>query len=79
MNGKKYNMFMFQAQYSYTVVETLMTHLSDERKVTDQAVSTLNVTNRPGGNINDSTHIRTAVAEVLAKIIFIAAGESVGM
>ncbi|XP_077300597.1 protein EFR3 homolog stmA [Arctopsyche grandis] len=71
-------MFSIQAQYSYTVVEILMTHLDDEQKISDQAISTLNVTNRPGAGGGDSTRIRTAVAEVLAKIIAIAAGESVG-
>lgn len=55
-----------------------MTHLDDEQKISDQAISTLNVTNRPGAGGGDSTRIRTAVAEVLAKIIAIAAGESVG-
>lgn len=48
----------FQAQYSYTVVETLMAHLDE--------------------NAKSSPTIRTSIAGVLAKIIAIAAGESVG-
>ncbi|KAL1514341.1 hypothetical protein ABEB36_003614 [Hypothenemus hampei] len=51
-------MFSIQAQYSYTVVETLMAHLDD--------------------NAQSSPTIRTSIAEVLSKIIAIAAGESVG-
>ncbi|XP_066262550.1 protein EFR3 homolog cmp44E isoform X1 [Euwallacea similis] len=51
-------MFSIQAQYSYTVVETLMAHLDD--------------------NAKSSPTIRTSIAEVLSKIIAIAAGESVG-
>lgn len=51
-------MFSIQAQYSYTVVETLMTHLDE--------------------NAKSSPTIRTSIAEVLSKIIAIAAGESVG-
>lgn len=48
-----------QAQYSYTVVETLMGHLDE--------------------NTKSSPKIRTSIADVLSKIIAIAAGESVGM
>ncbi|XP_018576301.1 protein EFR3 homolog cmp44E isoform X1 [Anoplophora glabripennis] len=51
-------MFSIQAQYSYTVVETLMAHLDENSK--------------------SSPTIRTSIAGVLAKIIAIAAGESVG-
>ncbi|XP_030764003.1 protein EFR3 homolog cmp44E isoform X2 [Sitophilus oryzae] len=51
-------MFSIQAQYSYTVVETLMAHLDE--------------------NAKSSPTIRTSIAEVLSKIIAIAAGESVG-
>ncbi|ENN74642.1 hypothetical protein D910_09626 [Dendroctonus ponderosae] len=51
-------MFSIQAQYSYTVVETLMDHLDE--------------------NAKSSPTIRTSIAEVLSKIIAIAAGESVG-
>ncbi|KAG8231136.1 hypothetical protein J437_LFUL009841 [Ladona fulva] len=51
-------MFSIQAQYSYTVIETLMAHLDDNSK------------SRP--------KIRTSIADVLSKIIAIAAGESVG-
>ncbi|KAJ8966268.1 hypothetical protein NQ317_004486 [Molorchus minor] len=50
--------FSIQAQYSYTVVETLMAHLDENSK----SIPT----------------IRTSIAGVLAKIIAIAAGESVG-
>ncbi|PSN53111.1 Protein EFR3 cmp44E [Blattella germanica] len=46
------------AQYSYTVVETLMSHLDDNSK--------------------SNPKIRTSIADVLSKIIAIAAGESVG-
>ncbi|XP_049763760.1 protein EFR3 homolog cmp44E isoform X1 [Schistocerca cancellata] len=51
-------MFSIQAQYSYTVVETLMAHLDDNSK--------------------SNPKIRTSIADVLSKIIAIAAGESVG-
>lgn len=51
-------MFSIQAQYSYTVVETLMAHLDE--------------------NAKSSPTIRTSIADVLSKIISIAAGESVG-
>lgn len=51
-------MFSIQAQYSYTVVETLMAYLDE--------------------NAKSSPHIRTSIADVLSKIIAIAAGESVG-
>nr|CAD7461187.1 unnamed protein product [Timema tahoe] len=51
-------MFSIQSQYSYTVVETLMSHLDDNSK--------------------SSPQIRTSIADVLSKIIAIAAGESVG-
>ncbi|KAK4885965.1 hypothetical protein RN001_002236 [Aquatica leii] len=51
-------MFSIQAQYSYTVVETLMAHLDENSK--------------------SSPTIRTSIADVLSKIIAIAAGESVG-
>ncbi|XP_071449054.1 protein EFR3 homolog cmp44E isoform X2 [Hetaerina americana] len=51
-------MFSIQAQYSYTVIETLMAHLDDNSKA--------------------SPKIRTSIADVLSKIISIAAGESVG-
>lgn len=54
-----------------------MTHLDDDRKPSE-LVATLNVTNRPGATGCESTKVRTSVAEVLAKIIAIAAGESVG-
>nr|CAD7405413.1 unnamed protein product [Timema poppensis] len=47
-----------ESQYSYTVVETLMSHLDDNSK--------------------SSPQIRTSIADVLSKIIAIAAGESVG-
>lgn len=47
-----------QTQYSYTVVESLMTHLDENSKA--------------------SAKIRTSIADVLSKIIAIAAGESVG-
>nr|CAD7575506.1 unnamed protein product [Timema californicum] len=49
---------ILQSQYSYTVVETLMSHLDDNSK--------------------SSPQIRTSIADVLSKIIAIAAGESVG-
>lgn len=59
-------MFSIQAQYSYSVVESLMTHLDMERP-------------RGGGRgAGSSTRVSTAVADVLSKIIAIAAGESVG-
>lgn len=48
----------FQAQYSYTVIESLMAHLDENSK--------------------SSPVIRTNIADVLSKIIAIAAGESVG-
>lgn len=51
-------MFSIQSQYSYAVVETLMTHLDE--------------------NGNASPKIRTSIADVLSKIIAIAANESVG-
>ncbi|XP_067006457.1 protein EFR3 homolog cmp44E [Anabrus simplex] len=51
-------MFSIQAQYSYAVVETLMSHLDENSK--------------------SSPKIRTSIADVLSKIIAIAAGESVG-
>ncbi|GLV39615.1 stambha A [Carabus blaptoides fortunei] len=51
-------MFSIQAQYSYTVVETLMGHLDE--------------------NAKSSPKIRTSIADVLSKIIAIAACESVG-
>ncbi|XP_069676587.1 protein EFR3 homolog cmp44E isoform X1 [Periplaneta americana] len=51
-------MFSIQAQYSYTVVETLMSHLDENSK--------------------SNPKIRTSIADVLSKIISIAAGESVG-
>lgn len=51
-------MFSIQSQYSYAVVETLMTHLDE--------------------NSNASPKIRTSIADVLSKIIAIAANESVG-
>ncbi|XP_050543954.1 protein EFR3 homolog cmp44E-like isoform X3 [Daktulosphaira vitifoliae] len=51
-------MFSIQSQYSYAVVETLMTHLDE--------------------NTNASPKIRTSIADVLSKIIAIAANESVG-
>ncbi|KAB0805530.1 hypothetical protein PPYR_02500 [Photinus pyralis] len=51
-------MLSIQAQYSYTVVETLMAHLDENSK--------------------SSPTIRTSIADVLSKIIAIAAGESVG-
>ncbi|XP_046386953.1 protein EFR3 homolog cmp44E isoform X2 [Ischnura elegans] len=51
-------MISIQAQYSYTVIETLMAHLDDNSK--------------------SSPKIRTSIADVLSKIISIAAGESVG-
>jgi hypothetical protein len=57
MNAK-FNYVNFQAQYSYTVVETLMSHLDDNSK--------------------SDPKIRTSIADVLSKIISIAAGESVG-
>ncbi|XP_025830183.1 protein EFR3 homolog cmp44E isoform X2 [Agrilus planipennis] len=50
--------FSIQAQYSYTVVESLMAHLDENSK--------------------SSPEIRTSIADVLSKIIAIAAGESVG-
>lgn len=56
---KKIKIWTLQAQYSYTVVETLMAHLDE--------------------NAKSSPTIRTSIAEVLSKIIAIAAGESVGM
>lgn len=56
---KKIKIRILQAQYSYTVVETLMAHLDE--------------------NAKSSPTIRTSIAEVLSKIIAIAAGESVGM
>ncbi|XP_063218049.1 protein EFR3 homolog cmp44E isoform X2 [Bacillus rossius redtenbacheri] len=51
-------MFSIQSQYSYTVVETLMCHLDENKE--------------------SSPKIRTSIADVLSKIISIAAGESVG-
>ncbi|KAF4526748.1 hypothetical protein B566_EDAN015095 [Ephemera danica] len=51
-------MFSIQSQYSYAVVETLMSHLDENSKATPK--------------------IRTSVADVLSKIIAIAAGESIG-
>lgn len=51
-------MFSIQAEYSYNVVETLMSHL--------------------GSKMQASPAIRTSIAEVLSKIIAIAASESVG-
>lgn len=56
---EKNRSWVLQAQYSYTVVETLMAHLDE--------------------NAKSSPTIRTSIAEVLSKIIAIAAGESVGM
>jgi hypothetical protein len=55
-----------------------MNHLDDDQKSLDYPVSTLNVTNRPGVLGKEAVKVRTAVAEVLSKIIAIAAGESVG-
>jgi hypothetical protein len=54
----QFNCLKFQAQYSYTVIETLMSHLDDNSK--------------------SNPKIRTSIADVLSKIISIAAGESVG-
>lgn len=51
-------MILFQSQYSYAVVESLMLHLDENSKAIPK--------------------IRTSIADVLSKIIAIAAEESVG-
>ncbi|XP_073958560.1 protein EFR3 homolog cmp44E-like [Choristoneura fumiferana] len=57
-------MFSIQAQYSYSVVETLMQHLD--------------AAGGAGNDARLRTRVRAARAAVLSNIVAIAAGDSVG-
>lgn len=62
--------FFFQAQYSYAVIQILMSHLDEK--------SGMNVFGKGRKRPKIDAKVRTGIVNVLANIVSIAAGESIG-
>ncbi|KAG8198928.1 hypothetical protein JTE90_015136 [Oedothorax gibbosus] len=63
-------MYSIQAQYSYAVIQILMSHLDDKSKMDES--------DRKRKKPKADAKVRTGIVNVLANIVSIAAGESIG-
>ncbi|XP_035226365.1 protein EFR3 homolog B-like isoform X2 [Stegodyphus dumicola] len=63
-------MYSIQAQYSYAVIQILMSHLDEKSRMAESE--------RKGKKPKADAKVRTGIVNVLANIVSIAAGESIG-
>ncbi|CAL1272043.1 unnamed protein product [Larinioides sclopetarius] len=63
-------MYSIQAQYSYAVIQILMGHLDEKSRMDD--------TEKKKKKLRADAKVRTGIVNVLANIVSIAAGESIG-